>query len=477
MLVRSNGIYAIYLNGFGRMGRETMTNKHLAKFRGASALLVGALIPFVACATADEPYTEDAQYFIPQLVSAQYTGVDQHQYAVRSPYAGPLSLHPTDDTERSHTFGGYFGVQLPAHFQFYADIEKFDGEGVSGATGLGGLTNGDVVRSGASTLKKRPYFARRFIRYELPLSDATHAIDRGQDQLPGNEHDRRLEFKLGKMAANDDFDKNRYSNSTRTQFMNWSLWNSSAWDFAADTRGYTNGVVAAYVDSTWALRYGIYEMPKQANGQPLELPLTRARGENLELTFSLKPNSWVVRLLAFRNTARMGVYRDAIAAAAGTGQPPDIRADDRDGRRKTGFVFNAEVPLADDGDTGIFARYGWNDGRTESFAFTEVDRNLQLGGQLAGKYWGRAKDHLAIAYVVDGLSTDHRAYLAAGGTGFTLGDGRLNYGSEKIIETYYSFAIVPHVWLSPDVQFIRDPGYNRDRGPAKFVSLRLHLEY
>jgi high affinity Mn2+ porin len=454
-----------------------MKKVHRAGRRLVPILLTGSLWLVGASHAAEPPPVEDAPNFIPQLASAQYTGVDQHQYALRSPYAGPLSLLPGGDTEQSHTFGAYLGVQLPAHFQIYADIEKFDGEGVSGSTGLGGLTNGDVIRSGVAALKKRPYFARHFVRYDVPLSDATHPVERGQDQLPGNEYDNRFEFKLGKMAANDDFDKNRYSNATRTQFMNWSLWNSSAWDFAADTRGYTNGMVAAYIDKGWALRYGIYEMPIQANGQTLELPLTRARGENLELTIDPMPDRWIVRLLAFRNTARMGIYLDAIAAAGGTGQSPDIRADDRDGRHKTGFVINTEIPLADDGDTGLFARYGWNDGRTESFAFTEVDRNLQLGGQLSGMHWGREKDRLGFAYVVDGLSSDHREYLADGGTGFTLGDGGLNYGTEKIAETYYSIAVVPHVSLSPDFQFIRNPGYNQDRGPAKFVSLRLHLEY
>jgi high affinity Mn2+ porin len=450
----------------------------LCTLPGLSVLFLTAPLYCAAIARAAETQpVEDAPDFVPQLTSAQYTGVDQHQYPLRSPYAGPLSLHPQGDTEQSHTFGAYLGVQLPAHFQIYADIEKFDGEGVSGATGLGGLTNGDVIRSGVNTLKKRPYFARHFVRYDIPLSDATHPVERGQDQLPGNEADHRFEFKLGKMAVNDDFDKNRYSNATRTQFMNWSLWNSSAWDFAADTRGYTNGVVAAYVESGWTLRYGIYQMPLAANGQTLESSLTRANGQNLELTIDPVPDRWILRILAFRNTARMGIYADAIALAVATGQAPDIRADDADGRHKTGFVLNSEVPLADDGDTGIFARYGRNDGRTESFVFTEVDSNLQLGGQLSGAHWSRPEDRLGLAYVIDGLSTEHRDYLADGGTGFTLGDGRLDYGTEKIFETYYSAALCPHVWLSPDFQFIRDPGYNRDRGPAKFAALRLHLEY
>jgi carbohydrate-selective porin OprB len=173
----------------------------------------------------------------------------------------------------------------------------------------------------------------------------------------------------------------------------------------------------------------------------------------------------------------MGDYRDALAAAASTAEPPSVQDDDRPGRHKFGVGGNVELPLADNGDTGVFARWGWNDGRTESFAFTEVDRTLSAGGQISGVRWSRPNDRFGIAYVVDGLSRDHRDYLAAGGSGFVLGDGRLNYGHEQILEWYYSWQIIPHVWLSPDFQLIHNPGYNQDRGPARFASMRLHLEY
>lgn len=435
---------------------------------------------FAACCCVGLAFAaraNDTAYFVLQLLDAQYTLVDQHQDALRSPYAGPLSLDPCGDTEQSHTFGAYFGVPLGAHLQFYFDMEMFKGEGVSGATGLGGLTNGDVIRSGSVNLGKRPYVARRYFRYVVPLGSATETVGRAQDQLPGTQAAQRIEIKLGKMAVNDDFDKNRYANSTRTQFMNWSLWNDSAWDFAADTRGYSNGAMVAWADAGWTLRYGIYQMPREANGQTLEWPLARANGQNLELTVQPQPDGWALRLLAFRNTARMGIYRDAIAAAQAAGKLPDIVADDRDGRHKTGFALNGELPLADGGDTGLFARYGWNDGKTESFAFTEVDRAASVGAQLSGAHWRRAQDRLGIAFVDEALSADHRDYLAAGGSGFVLGDGRLNYAQEQIAEAYYAFQPVAHITLSPDLQYIRNPGYNRDRGPAKFAGLRLHLEY
>jgi hypothetical protein len=433
------------------------------------ALALVAASPFAH--TADAP-TE----LMPQLLGAQYTFIDQHQDALRSPYSGPLSLRTRGDTERSHTFGAYFGMQLPWHFQFYLDAEMFKGAGVSGATGMAGLPNGDVIRSGTADLGKRPYIARRVLRYTLPLGEETHDVEAAQGQLAGKEYTSRFEVKLGKLAVSDDFDKNRYANSTRTQFMNWALFNNAAWDFAADTRGYTGGAMLALVQPAWTLRYGVYQMPREANGQALEWPIARARGEQVELTWQPQKDSYAVRVLAFRNIARMGVYRDAIAAAQASGATPDIRADDRDGRRKHGYAVNAELPLADDGETGLFARLGWNDGRTESFAFTEADRSVSIGGQLSGAHWGRAQDRLALAIAMNGISHDHRDYLALGGSGFLIGDGRLDYGREQIAEIYYAAQIVPHVTISPDFQFARHPGYNRDRGPARFFGLRAHAE-
>jgi carbohydrate-selective porin OprB len=258
--------------------------------------------------------------------------------------------------------------------------------------------------------------------------------------------------------------------------MNWTLFNDTAWDFAADTRGYTDGVMLAWVDAGWSLRYGVYRMPWRANGQRLVPSLRKARGEQVELTVQPDPDGWALRLLAFRNTASMGVYRQAIDTALATGSVPDITADDHAGRHKYGVGLNGELPLADHGDTGLFMRAGWNDGHTESFAFTEVDRTFSGGFQLSGAHWNRPGDHLGVGVAFNALSPGHRAYLALGGDGFVLGDGTLRYGRERLIEAYYNVSISKYLTLSPDLQLVHNPGYNRDRGPARFVALRAHLE-
>ncbi len=419
----------------------------------------------------------------PALLGAQYTYVLQHQTGLDSPYAGRLSLLAQGDTQPTNTIGFYGGWAVASWAQLYFDTEKFMGAGVSGATGLGGLTNGDVVREGAVGLKKTFFIARAYVRLMWPLGDAVQHVARGQDQIAGNEATRRLEFKAGRMAVTDDFDHNRYASATRTEFMNWSLWANTAWDYAANTRGFTDGFVLSYFSSSWVLRYGLYRMPLYANGQTLET-LNRAQGQNLELTLSPGSSGLVVRLLGYRNTAAMGNYREALAIGAENDAVPDVAADGRNGRHKYGFGLNAELPLADGGDTGLFMRAGWDDGATESFVFTEVDRQLSGGGQLSGVHWGRGSDLVGLGLVVEGLSDPHRDYLAAGGSGFLLGDGRLSYAHEQILELYYrlqlfdSLGRVPlRLQLSPDFQFIRNPGYNEARGPVRFYGVRLHLEY
>jgi high affinity Mn2+ porin len=344
----------------------------------------------------------------PMLLGAQYTYILQHQDGLHSPYAGPLSLNPDGDTQPTHTLGVYVGWAPVSWAQAYLDVEKFMGAGVSNATGLAGLTNGDVVREGASSLKKQFYIARSYLRFMLPLGDAVAPVVRGQDQVPGTEASTRLEFKVGRMALPDDFDQNSYAGSPRTQFLNWSLWANTAWDYAANTRGYTDGFVIGYLSPSWSLKYGAYLMPVLANQQTLESSFRRARGQNLQLTLSPWSSGTVVRLLAYFNTARMGDYAEALRIAAASGTTPNIVADDREGRHKHGFGVNAEQPLADEGATGVFLRWGWNDGHTESFAFTEVEQVATLGGQLAGTHWHRPDDRLGLALVSEALSAGHR---------------------------------------------------------------------
>jgi high affinity Mn2+ porin len=419
----------------------------------------------------------DPRPWRPHLLGAQFTVIAQHLTPFRSPYSGPNSLSSAGDTQATHTYGLYFGSHIAARVRAYLDLELALGAGVGNAVGLAGITDGDVIRQGSVDLGKRPYVARAFLRYTVPLTDATDTTSRGMDQLPGPEPLSRLEVDVGKVAASDAFDQNRYANTTRAQFCNWGLFNNTAWDFAADTRGYTYGVLVNWVHPRWSLALGSFLMPTLANGNILDGDIRRARGDNVQLTLQPDAHGTTLRLLIYENHARMGDYADALARAQRSGQPPDIAADDQPGRVKYGLGVSVERPLADSGETGVFVRAGWNDGHTEDFAFTEVDRHVSAGLQVAGTGWGRARDRFGVAGVRHGLSSEHRAYLAAGGKGFLLGDGSLDYAGEIIFETYYRVHVGPYAQISPDLQVIANPGYNRDRGPATVLTFRLNLRY
>jgi high affinity Mn2+ porin len=443
--------------------------------RLAASLLttLAALAPLAAACAQDR----DPPRLVPQLLGAQFTLIAQHLAPFTAAYSGPNSLPTGGDNAATHTYGVYFGSRISGRLQAYLDVEMARGGGIGNAVGLNGITDGDVIRQGSVDLGQGPYVARVFLRYTLPFTATSDTVARGMDQLPGAVPTGRLELNIGKLAASDVFDLNRYANTTRGQFCNWGLFNNTAWDYAADTRGYTWGVILNWLHPRWSLALGSFLMPSFANGNIFDRDYPRARGDNVQLTLQPDTRGTVIRLLGYMNHARMGDYAEALTRAQASGQTPDIVADDRPGRVKYGVGLSVERPLADSGETGMFVRAGWNDGHAEDFAFTEADRHLSAGLQLAGTRWGRAHDRLGIAGVRHGLSAAHRAYLAAGGKGFLLGDGRLDYAGEMIVETYYGMQLNPHATVSPDVQFIVHPGCNRARGPATVLTFRLNLHY
>ncbi len=417
--------------------------------------------------------------WFPKVLGMQFNGVYQNVPAFHSPYQGPNSFATNDGKGRdfTHTYGVYVGSQLAPTLQAYLDVELFRGNGISNGTGLGGFVNGDVIRAGSSDLSKTPYVARLFLRYFLPLSSETEKVDRAMDQIPGSQPVSRWEVKAGKIAVVDDFDLNRYANNNRTQFLNYDFLYNTAWDYAADTRGYSYGVVTALAQPRWRLAFGVYMEPNTGNGANFDFIDMRELGYNLELTWKPNDAGTVVRLLSYFNESRMGSYNAALAQGRATSTTPDLLRIEKPGGTKYGFGVNFEQPLADEGETGIFGRLGWNDGGHESWAYVESDRHASLGLQVSGVRWGMKEDCIGLAYGVNGLSTPHKNYLAAGGIGILLGDGKLNYGYEQVLEAYYRIQLGPYLQVSPDFQFIQNPGYNRDRGPAEVYGLRARLSF
>lgn len=417
--------------------------------------------------------------WVPRVLGAQANYVLQGALPFHNPYQGPNSFSDVggDREDLTQVYGVYLGSQLAPGLQLYIDSEMFKGDGLSKGVGLSGYVNGDVLRAGSNGLPNDPYVARFYFRYFHALSAETSKVEAGPDQLPGYEPVSRWEMKIGKMAPVDDFDLNRYANNNRVQFMNYDFLYNTAWDYAADTRGYSYGIVEALYEPSWRTVLGIYLEPNSLNGANFNFVNTSALGYNWE--FDLKPNDCgtVVRFLTFYNTGHMGDYDEALAIAQATGTVPDILGVEKPGGYKYGFGLNFEQPLADDGQTGLFGRLGWNNGSHETWSYTDCDRDVSLGAQVSGVHWGREQDRAGIAYAVNGLSQPHRDYLEAGGISILLGDGKLDYGYEQVMEVYYMVQVNRYVQVSPDFQLIQNPGYNCDRGPVEVFGLRVRVSY
>jgi high affinity Mn2+ porin len=419
------------------------------------------------------PHFKNTRYWL----SGQTNFIFQTHPDFHAAYSGKNSLSPHYEKATSRVMTLYAGVRLNNSTEIIVDIEEAGGAALSTGLGLAGNTDLDIVRN--PLLSKAPYLGRGMIHKVFALSKDKIENQRTYlslfDELPR----RRLEIRFGKFSLPDFLDQNLVGSDTHFQFCNWTIDNNGAWDYAADTRGYTVGFMADYEERNWGFRFAEGLMPKVANGIDLVWKPWQAHAENweFELRHGVVPKKGgVIRLLAYTNHANMGVYRDAIAQfEKGLVPVPDITNHPWHISRKYGFGVNLEQNVSR--NFTAFARWGWDDGKTESFAYTEVDLTVVEGLGVNGARWHRKQDRAGVAFVSNGIKKDHQRYLADGGLGFLLGDGKLNYGRENILESYYTAHVWRGIYAAPGVQHINNPGYNRDRGPVIVPTLRLHLEF
>jgi high affinity Mn2+ porin len=405
----------------------------------------------------------------------QATSIGQYHAGFNSPYSGTFSLAGHPEAEASLTSTLFFGWQLARNTQFYFDPELAGGRGFSGAAGMANFPNGEITRVATATPK--PYLARLYVTQDFGFGDARESISSDENQLAGSRPMTRYSVTIGRFPVTDFFDNDRYTHDPRTQFMGWGVMYNGAWDYPADTRGYTWGWVHEFHTRRWSVRYASAGMPRVANGIRFDRRVLRDRGDVFEGEVRVKPrgHDGAVRVLSYQNHARMGTYADALHLAGETGAKPDITATRRPGTLKYGYGLNVEQELAK--DIGVFGRLGWNDGKTESFAFTPIDRLAGIGLSVGGARWKRPHDTAATALTVCGLSGVHALYLSRGGLDFMIGDGALRYGPETVSESYYSARVMPGVFATIDLQHVTDPAFNRDRGPVWIGALRLHVEW
>ncbi|HZP05604.1 MAG TPA: carbohydrate porin [Terracidiphilus sp.] len=428
------------------------------------------------------PHSEDARYW----VSGQANSIFQMHGHFHSPYEGANSLRDTFEYKASEVATLYLGYQLRPNTRFNTDLivdfENAGGRGISQALGLAGETNLDVVRN--PNLSSKPYLARGEIHQIIGITDEMTPQERSPFSLATQAPLRRFEIRIGKMSVPDTFDANSVGTDSHLQFTNWTIDNNGAWDYAADTRGYTVGGILEYDDKVWSARYGIFAMPVVANGIDLDWAFNRANGQNWEFElrkglfarFINPKHPGAVRVLSYVNHAHMGDYRASVQQyLSGQIQTPDITTTERFGTAKYGFGLNTEQEVTE--SLRLFGRFGWNEDQHESFAYTEVGQTILFGGDYNGHNWHRPNDKFGIAFVSNAIKRDHQAYLHYGGQGFLLGDGGLTYAREDIVEWYYNAHLWRGLYGMLGGSFIAHPGYNRDRGPVYVPAARVHIDF
>lgn len=405
----------------------------------------------------------------------QATSIGQYHGTFHSPYTGVNSIENYTERDVSLTTTLFLGLRLAKNTQFYFDPEIAGGKGFSAVTGIANFTNGELPRVASATPK--PYLARLYISQDFGFGNAKEQISSDANQLAGERPMTRYTITAGRFTVTDFFDNNRYTHDPRTQFMGWATMYNGAWDYPADTRGYTWGWVHEFHTKSWSLRYTSAAEPKTANGMRFDRRLFRDRGDTFEGEIRYNPGDHPgsIRLLHYRNRANSGSYGEAIRRAERSGGVPDLNATLHIGTVKYGFGVNLEQEIAK--GIGVFSRLGWNDGKTQDFAFTAIDRLASGGVSVAGTRWHRPFDTAATALTVSGISGVHAVYLARGGLDFIIGDGKLRYGPEYVFESYYSARLFPGLFASFDLQRLANPAFNQDRGPLWVPSVRLHLAF
>jgi len=403
----------------------------------------------------------------------QQTVITQTKPAFSAPYSGLNSLSPDAETASSITTTFFGAMRLWKGAEFYFNPELSGGAGLSKTLGVAGFPNGETFRVGSAS--PAIYIARLYFKQNFEWGKDKDTITEGPNQLAGLKSKRYFSFSVGKFGMADFFDGNEFSHDPRSQFMNWALMDNAAWDYPANTRGYTIGLFTELGQPDWTLRFAVTMVTTVPNESVWDAKVDKANTQTIEYEkrYSMGGQKGSFRLLGFLNNGKFGNYDLAVAQNP---KAPNVDSTQAYGRHKYGFGINADQYLTK--DFGVFAKASYNDGHTETWFFTEIDRSVTFGGTLKGTSWKRPDDELALAFIGNGLSKPHRDYLADGGYGFLIGDGRLNYAPEMIAEVYYKVNAYQHkFFLTPDYQFILNPAYNKDRGPVNVFSIRAHIEF
>jgi high affinity Mn2+ porin len=439
---------------------------------GASALRLALTLGFLCAANAPDPASADesGERF---AIHGQFTYVEQETDSFAAPYSGPNSLSPNSGRETVDATL-FIGSRLWPGAEGWIVPEIDQGFGLDDTLGVAGFPSGAAYKVG----KNEPYLRlpRAFVRQTINLGGAAETVEAAADQLGGSRSVERWVFTVGKFAVTDIFDTNQYAHDPRSDFFNWSAIDAGTFDYAADAWGFTVGAAAERYAGSWTLRAGVFDLSDIPNSPHLEPGFHEFQIDaEIEKRYELFGQTGRVLVTAFDSRARMALLDQAIALAEATGTTPNP-ANVREFRSRLGVSLDLEQPLSP--DLGLFARVGKAAGNVETYEFSDIDRSVEVGAAIDGRRWHRPGDTIGVAAIDNGISAEREQYLNAGGLGILVGDGRLPHpGAEQIIETYYSFAARSWAHLSLDYQWVKNPGYNTDRGPVSIFAVRLHAQF
>ncbi|MDB5574304.1 MAG: cell envelope biosis protein OmpA [Tardiphaga sp.] len=407
-------------------------------------------------------------------IHGQFTFLPQAYPSFRSPYEGPYSLPGGGQARETFTTSAFLGWKLWRGAEIWFNPELAQGFGLNATLGLASFPNGEAQKGGAPFPRFRAQ--RYFIRQTFGLGGEQEELTDAAFQFSGKRDIDRVTVTVGRFAIGDIFDGNAYAKDPRADFMNWAMWSSAAYDFPADLPGFTRGGAVELNRKDWALRAGLFQVPAAPNSDILTFN-TGGVVVEFEGRYQIAEQPGKVRVGSFLNRGNTANYRGALAARAAD---PLLDINDlvpglRQVRTKYGFYVNGEQQVMK--DVGVFGRFSWNDGQNEILSFTDIDRSLSAGVSVKGSFWGRPTDTVGIGGAINGLSAAHRDFLAAGGLGLLIGDGRLNYSNERVFETYYAYNLNKNFTFTADYQLIANPAYNADRGPVSIFAGRLHGEF
>jgi len=272
--------------------------------------------------------------------------------------------------------------------------------------------------------------------------------------------DGRLRFRLGKIDLTSGFecrgrpvafDANTYANDETSQFLNSALVNNPTIPFPDNGLG-----IVAYLQPVdwWYISAGVADA--EADARETGFNTAFHDSDNFFSIFE----TGVVPHLSSHNGPLPGAYRVGMWYDPQSKERLDGRGTERD---DVGFytsidqmIFKENTDEEDSQGLGLFARYGTVDNNVN-----EIRCFWSVGAQYQGALPTRDDDVLGIGVAQGRMS--HAADFTS--------------SRETVYEVYYNAQIAPWLSVTPSVQYILNPGADRNVDDAVVAGVRLQMSF